>query len=284
MDTSSVASAFTAAGLGQMAHIVDKLVMPSIRIKVTPADDSKLPVGVSKLGGLPDLPAMYEWPTLKEAPMSFIAQLRLDELKGIEGASALPNSGMLWFFYDAAQQTFGSDPGDRAGRQIYFQDHISDGQLHRTAAPAALAANGRFKPCALTFSNELTLPDRPQTEVPSLTLSKDDQKRYESLYAAFPSKEAHTTAQHRLLGHPDTIQDDMRGQCQLMSNGITTVTDPGATDLLKNANDWQLLLQVDSDDAAAMQWASSGMLYFWIKRSDLAARNFDGVWVVLQSE
>lgn len=284
MDTSTVASAFAAAGLGQMAHVVDKLAMPSVRIMVAPVDESKMPVGASKLGGLPDLPAIFEWPKLHDAPMSFIAQIRLDDLKGLDGAASLPNAGMLWFFYDAAQQTFGSDPADRAGRQIYFLDDASEGQLHRVPAPDSLAANGRFKSCAVSFSNELTLPERPQTELPSLAFSKDDQKRYETLYASFPSKDARATAQHRLLGHPDTIQDDMRGQCQLMANGVTAVADPRSTELLKNANDWQLLLQVDSDDRAAMRWASSGMLYFWIKRADLAVRNFDQVWVVLQSE
>jgi len=44
------------------------------------------------------------------------------------------------------------------------------------------------------------------------------------------------------------------------------------------------LLQVDSDPSVGMQWANAGMLYFWIRRQDLAAKRFDDVWVVLQSE
>jgi uncharacterized protein YwqG len=287
MDKTPIASAFAAAGLAQMAHAVDRLVLPSIRITATRTDEDAISVGASKLGGAPDLPAIFEWPELNGAPMSFIAQIRLEDLKGIDGAQALPPAGMLWFFYDAAQETYGSDPADRAGRQLFFVDYLSEGQLRRVSASKILTAGaprGRFNACAVSFSSEATLPERPNVEMPSLMWSPDDQKRYEAFYAAFPSKQVRGSAQHRLLGHPDTIQDDMRGQCQLMTNGVSGSDDPRATTLLANSNDWQLLLQVDSDDGAGMHWANTGMLYFWIKRADLASRNFDNVWVVLQSE
>jgi uncharacterized protein YwqG len=29
-------------------------------------------------------------------------------------------------------------------------------------------------------------------------------------------------------------------------------------------------------------WGDCGMLYFWIRRDDLARRDFSGAWVVLQ--
>ncbi len=89
---------------------------------------------------------------------------------------------------------------------------------------------------------------------------------------------------NRLLGNPDTIQDDMRIQCQLTSHGVTDGNDPRTAALSKGAMDWQLLLQVDSNEHAGMRWASSGMLYYWITSADLHARHFDATWVVLQSE
>jgi uncharacterized protein YwqG len=45
---------------------------------------------------------------------------------------------------------------------------------------------------------------------------------------------------------------------------------------------WRLLLQVDSDDDAGMMWVDSGLLYFWIRKDDLAARRFERVWCVMQ--
>jgi uncharacterized protein YwqG len=44
----------------------------------------------------------------------------------------------------------------------------------------------------------------------------------------------------------------------------------------------RFLLQVDSDDAAGMMWGDAGMLYFWIRDDDLAARRFDRAWCVMQ--
>ena len=48
------------------------------------------------------------------------------------------------------------------------------------------------------------------------------------------------------------------------------------------ARDLRLLLQVDSMDAPRMMWGDVGMLYFLIRGEDLAARNFDAVWLTLQ--
>jgi uncharacterized protein YwqG len=52
--------------------------------------------------------------------------------------------------------------------------------------------------------------------------------------------------------------------------------------LEKGAQDWILLLQVDSDDDAQMMWGDAGMLYFWIRRQDLAQAAFGKAWCILQ--
>ena len=47
---------------------------------------------------------------------------------------------------------------------------------------------------------------------------------------------------------------------------------------------WMLLFQmgtVESDDYELM-FGDCGHIYFWIKKSDLAAKNFDNVWLILQ--
>ena len=47
--------------------------------------------------------------------------------------------------------------------------------------------------------------------------------------------------------------------------------------------DWRLLLQIASrNDDSGMMWGDGGNLYVWIRRLDLAARDFSKVWVVLQ--
>jgi uncharacterized protein YwqG len=79
----------------------------------------------------------------------------------------------------------------------------------------------------------------------------------------------------------------MELECQLVTNGLYTgnpsgYQDPRRKTLEAGAIDWTLLLQIDSDDRVGMMWGDVGMLYFWIRRQDLASRKFDKVWTILQ--
>jgi uncharacterized protein YwqG len=50
----------------------------------------------------------------------------------------------------------------------------------------------------------------------------------------------------------------------------------------ERAESWQLVLQIDSDYDAGMQWGDAGRLYVCIRKSDLAERRFDRCWTLLQ--
>ncbi len=286
MDMSAVTTALTANGLSAYTTLIDRLALPSLRVIATPTPDSVIPLGASRLGGLPDLPPEDVWPAMNGAPMSFVGQIRLQDAHSVDGGSALPAAGVLSFFYDAAQQTYGSDPHDCAGFSVLYFDAAAQARLvHQSAWPAALPAAARFSPSAVTFAPELTYAQDLQAEFPERQITSQDQEHFEAALARLTSTTS-TAPHHRLLGHPDTIQDDMRQQCQLAANGIA---DPSAdpqrvATLLSDANDWRLLLQVDSDARAGMRWASAGMLYFWIRQQDLVSARFDNCWVVLQSD
>jgi uncharacterized protein YwqG len=282
MDSAQIQKALTSVGLALVASELASLAQPSIRLTTTPVDEAKLALGASKFGGLPDMPIGTAWPILNGVPMSFVAQIRLEDARPVDVNRQLPPAGLLAFFYDAQQQTYGADPKDRGGRQVYYFADVT--HLQRTDAPVVLPAGARHKPCALTFSSELTMPLEPHLERPDLTLSADEQKAYETFLSSFPTPQGSRGVRNRMLGYADTIQDDMRVQAQLVSHGLTDSNDPKAKALLPGAVDWVLLLQVDSDPNAGMRWASDGRLYFWIEREALAAARFDNVWVALQSD
>jgi len=282
MDKTTVQAAFVAAGLSQRIKDINALARPSIRLFTTPLEESSLQVGISKLGGLPDLPAGTVWPEWHGLPQSFIAQVHLDDLYSYDVERLLPRHGMLWFFYDAQQQTFGENPADAGGWRVLFREDLTT--LQRTQAPARLPAKSRFRACSIRFANELTLPQQPELELPSFDWNDEEVRRYETLLSTFPDPADRATIHHRMLGHADTLQEDMRLQCQLITHGVTSPNDPRIGELSKGASDWQLLLQVDSDDHAGMRWANAGMVYYWIKWADLQAHRFDETWLVLQSE
>jgi uncharacterized protein YwqG len=66
---------------------------------------------------------------------------------------------------------------------------------------------------------------------------------------------------HRVLGWANPVQQ-----------GPTTA----------NADDWHLLLQLDSDDISDFSWVDMGRIYFQIHEEDLKRRRFDRIVLELE--
>lgn len=76
-------------------------------------------------------------------------------------------------------------------------------------------------------------------------------------------------------------------QCELVTNGLycgdsTGYEHPLCKELEPNVQDWQLLLQLDSEENLGYMWGDSGKLYFWIREQDCKNKAFDKVWAILQ--
>ena len=282
MDKAGVQAAFGAAGLSRLLKDIDFLAKDSIRLHTKLAGENDLSIGASRIGGVPDVPPDFKWPERHELPQSFIAQLSMVEVHPYDTHGILPSRGMLWFFYDAKQETFGADPTDRGGWSVLYRENYSG--LQRIVAPSKLPAESQFKACSVSFASEVTLSQSPKLDVSDFDWTDDEVQKYEMLLSTFPTPEDHGAVHHQLLGNPQTIQDDMRLECQLASHGVTDINDPRANELSKDANEWQLLLQIDTDEDIGMRWGDAGMIYYWLKASDLQKCDFDDSWLVLQSE
>ncbi len=283
MQSDAVRAAIKAAGLSRISPHLEALMSNSIRVTSTVPTEKVLEVGTSKIGGEPDLPDEVVWPSMADVPLSFVAQFDLSAVQPYDVDRLLPPTGMLYFFFDANQQIYGSDPSDRAGWKVIYSS-VDQSALKRRAFPDELPEEAQFTACAVRFSTEVTLPQRPNLLDKTLDWNDKERYAYSDFIAAFPSEADRKTLHHRLLGHSDDLQDDMHLQAQLVSHGFKDDQSPEAAALVAGATDWILLFQLDSDFNAHMQWASTGLLYYWITRQDLQARNFDSVWVVLQSE
>jgi hypothetical protein len=167
---------------------------------------------------------------------------------------------------------------------FYLFGHGNPHPLKPAAFPAGLPSGARFKPCLLTFTSEFTLPGAPSQYLPNLAWTPDEIQRYEQFQASFPSVEDRKSLQFRMFGCPEQIQDDMQLQCALYANGFSSLDALGAAQAVAHKGDWQLLLQVDSDEIIGMRWASYGMLYFWLEKSALQQGQFNRSWLVLQSD
>lgn len=256
----------------------------SIRLYPTLVDESTLPLGITKLGGTPDLQPGTRWPSWESGPMSFIAQILLPEVTPFDGLGRLPQRGILYFFYDSEQMASGLDPGDGDGCRVFYFDDPAPA-LVRTSFPPDLPPASRYSACRLRPAREATLP-AADFLIEGLGLTAAEKKSYSMLLREVEVPSGSQTA-HRLLGHPDQIQGDIQRECQLAANGINVGSpqgyrDPRVPSLLQGMKDWKLLLQVDSEDAARMMWGDVGRVYFCIRSEHLAQSKFDRVWPVLQ--
>jgi uncharacterized protein YwqG len=271
-------------GLSRVTDDMEKFTMVSIRIKTKSVSEDELQLGCSKMGGTPDLPEGMAWPDCNGTLMAFMAQFYLPDIAPYNPDEQLPKTGMLYFFYEAKEQKWGYDPKDRGNwKAIYYNGESNN--LHSIPIPENLPKESRFQSCALTFTNEITIPSWLTSEREQLNLSEKEKDGYIDLLESI-CNEGETI--HRLSGHPNQIQNDMKLECQLASNGLYVGNDSGYKDprrktLEKGASDWRLLFQIDTDEKElGTIWGDVGRIYFWIRQQELEERDFSNVWLVLQ--
>lgn len=273
-------------GLNRIKGNLKKMFKPSIRMKATKVEERNIGLGHSKLGGRPDLPVHLDWPEHEGKPLYFIAQLNMEEIKSYDFDCILPERGIIYFFYDALDQPWGYDPNDRGRWKVFHCDDDAQA-LARRNEPAAIIDQGTFECCAIEFSIEPTIPSYESLYIESLNLNEVESESYWNYYDAVEELQSSNETVHRLLGYPNTIQGDMQLQCQLVSHGLycgdsSGYEDPQRKVLEKSAHEWKLLLQIDSEQNIGMMWGDVGRIYFWIREQDLAIRNFNDTWLVLQ--
>ena len=256
----------------------NSLLRPTIALSLGNDDEDRIRIGSSKIGGKPDLPKSFKWPAEdghEKKPLSFIAQVNFAEVAHYDTDHLLPERGIIYFFYSAEQEAWGFEIKDKDKFKIlYFEGDVTE--LKRTDFPDGLPNYARYVACNVVTSEEVSLPYFHNEGLSFLTEQEKD--RYVDVYDVSTNK---------LLGYADPIQGDMELECELVTNGLycgdpSGYNDPRAKMLEPNAKNWQLLLQIDSNEENEMMWGDVGRLYFWIKKEDLKDKQFDNCWCILQ--
>jgi len=245
-----------------------------------------LPNSRSKFGGDPFLPANFLWPSSKDRELDFLLQVDLSEIASLDSENQLPKSGLLTFFYDVENQPWGFDPADAdAHRVVYFADQ----PFTRRNAPSSCVISPEFN---LIFNPWTTFPDPDSWAVTQFQnknhWNKEEIRQYRHYYYDLLEQDDKIMKSHHwLLGNSMNVQNDMQLEAQLVSNGLycgdsTGYNDPRRKELEPGAADWQLLMQLDSDETADVMWGDVGILYFWIRKNDLANLDFSKTWMDLQ--
>jgi Domain of unknown function (DUF1963) len=264
-----------------LSHVARELAgMAGLSYRITPKPSDGSARNGSHLGGSPDLPASVSWPVVDSRALTFIGQIQLDELGGLD--RRWTDAGLLSFFCDRNRET-----GEVWNARV-LTNPCGVGVV--PSAPVAESARATALPhLPASFRAELTLPPFESTYVEPLALDDTDMEKYFQLQdrlvvAQAGSKsgddELELAARHRFLGHPDQIQGDLQDEAAAAAEVLQD--DSTAPNDSLQASTWKLLLQVDSDDALDVMWGDGGTIYFMIRHEDLQRLNFDRVVVTFQ--
>ena len=265
-----------------------------IAISHHPAQE-KLPVGASKFYGTPDLPADFDWPyykgtdfegVTKNRPLAFLTQINLGEVAQYDRTGLLPKTGVLSFFYETVSMEWGFELKSEGYARVYYFPETEG--LVPTQIPEE-TKEWSVGEQALTFADAVSL-------LSSFAYSRRSGKEvdwdtYNELRAEFGyDAAAHEDNPMKMLGYADEIQNEMEPECELYSRGIDgdvqeELSEEEEAEIVRNAADrWVLLFQMGTveDDETELMYGDCGLIYFWIRKEDLAARNFDNVRLILQ--
>ena len=144
-----------------------RLARPALRMVKAKAADRDIPIGASKVGGLPDLPPGFRWPPGGECRAiynddtggtdrlaGFLAQVNLAEIADTQAARELPRAGLVSFF--CFQDMENDNPDAIGAYATFFPDTAG---LVRAEPPARLTEGNECLPSSrLGFEETLDLP------------------------------------------------------------------------------------------------------------------------------
>ena len=277
---------------------LEKAARNSIRLNIRGEAEKR--VGATRFGGKPDVPADFKWAyyegadyldeTPKSRPLSFIAQFDLSEVAMHDTEGLLPKTGLLSFFYECDTMRWGYDPKDKGCARVYYFEDVS--ALSAAEFPDDLEEDFRFPEIAISARSEKSYQDFEdfivQREKMAMEWDLFDET-LESMGIEDPNDRDDCST---LLGWADVIQGNMTRECELVArrgyylgSGWDEVTPRDRQETEQWANrDWLLLFQLDTvvNDDFELMFGDGGRIYFYIHKDDLAARNFDNVWLILQ--
>lgn len=232
-----------------LAHAVDQIMpysRPAVRMRSYLVEDAdELPIGASRIGGVPDLPPGLRWPVYKGRESEFLFQIDFAKAAEAYALPTMPDSGMLFVFrnYDPA---VGEDHTDDPNQCYvgFFENDLSS--LVRTPCPHE--GTRVFNTCEIVFEREDCLPDLWELETAGLF---GDEARDVTLEFNNRLNDAVDMPVHRIGGYPMLIQSFLEGL---------------------NLDDFHF--QIDTDEEVGWGCGDEGRLYFRLPRADMEARRF----------
>lgn len=228
---------------GDLVDYQSKILQRAVLLHPRRVLEKRITLGTTKLGGHPDLPPGTKWPRVHGEPLTFVAQVRLEELvRHLPEDSPLPAAGLLSFFLAADPLSEKVDYLQHA--QVIYTKRV--GALERMAVPEDFV-DLIYQACTVTAFPTYSLPSPSNRRVTEL-LDEEQLARYEAeVFVAKP-------AMIQVLGYRDHGYD---------------AEEPSTA---------QLLLQLTGESQTGMEFGDCDHVSFFIDRKKLAKGDFSRVW------
>jgi uncharacterized protein YwqG len=254
---------------------IRKIARPAVLLRTKKSPEAKIPLGATKIGGRPDLPAKSEWPAYWDGkPLAFLAQIDLAGIAKLgTPIKGLPSEGLLSVFSVWGWMEDGDGdprtPNDGGEEQIGWTValHTPPTKLERLQTPRDVNS---FKAAAVGPALILSLPNhRVEPPLAALDWTADEYQRFDGMQSDYRSiqmgywlKNSDTFASHHLLGGYALFQQQF------------------PEEVLEK--ELAMFLQIGTDGNSQMGWGDGGELTFYADAKALAKGRFERIWGTCQ--
>lgn len=256
---------------------ITQVARPAILLRPTSSEEPDIPLGTTKLGGMPDLPPMTEWPVFQDGkPMAFLGQIDLSDIaRHGQILAGLPTHGLLSVFsvwgrvseQGIAPHTPSTGWKEQDGWTAILH-FASTRELARRPTPEGVNsfAAAKVEPVLI-----LSVPNhRREPALAGLGWTDAEYKRFDEMQSEYQSI---------VMGHWLKKMDSSASYHQL--GGYALFQQGFPSELLEKQS--VMLLQVGSDRCTGMCWEDGGELAFYVNESGLRNGRIEQAWVDCQS-
>ena len=269
-------------------EILDSLKKNEITIFTEFNNNSEI-IDKSKIGGKPYLPKDFIWPYYQELPLSFLAQINLEEVNSLDKDKLLPSKGMLYFFYELETEEWGYHPESKGCAKVFYYEDISNFSL--IDFPKDIKDYCKVPEFKVAFKSNISLPSYENFYLflKEHDTFKEQDISFSDFIPLYDELFIPDNNYTKLLGYPEVIQNPMEEECEAVTRGfnmggIESYPKQYQKEIRSASKDWILLFQMDTVETSdyELMFGDSGHIYFWIKKEDLKNKNFDNIWLILQ--
>lgn len=290
---------------GPYAPAIERFARPSIRLR--PDREADRYLGESRVGGWPDAPVDFIWPTPTAqvpapspewmssypfaprplpadgaSPFSFVAQIDLAAVARFDTDGHLPDSGSLLFFYHDAEAELDPTVWQPASWSISEVEQVR--VIHIPAGTELMPCrDGPFAPYAfpLVPSADVTLPS-----IDAYVLAESDEAEAETIgRVILPPDVWHRLAELAYEHRANADIDQMLGWADNGAHGPSMHPDSSGrwaemsvADRIVESLDARLLLQLSPATYEPTGFRFGRTLYFYVLESDLRRGDLTNAW------